>query len=221
MGFDPITAGVLGVGASLIGGKKASVSTTDPKKQIEPEPQYEYDMRQGLTANANNLLNSGMSMQNIVSQVMPSLAKQTFATQQGLANGQLPQAYQTNFENGIRSGVQNTVGGIVNNLARRGIGMNGTSFTNQLNSVNQAVADAGAKNFNASMSTASGLAAAPMNTASSLSQLGMQQLQVPYNLYGTWRNSRYGNQGQTVVNPGSSPPLAGLGGQLLGSALGL
>jgi hypothetical protein len=225
---DPITQGVLGVGMSLIGGDSPSVSQTDPNTQIAPEPQYESDMRQGLTSNAMKLLSSGMSLQDIVSSLtgqIPGLTNQTILKQQSLASGQLPLSYQTNFEKGISSGVQNTVGNIVNGLARRGVGLNGTSFTNQLNSVNQSVANAAAQSFNTSMNTASNLAAQPLNTSlssgSSLSQMGLNMLQAPYNLYNTWRNTRYGNKADTIVDPGSSPPLAGVGSALLKGAFGV
>jgi len=224
MGFDPITMAVLGVGASLIGGEDPSVTQTDPTKQIEAEPTYEKTMREGLTNNAMQLLDSGMNLQNIASGVsnqLPAMLNQTLASQQGLMNGQLPAAFQTNFENGIRSGVQNTVGNIANNLSQRGIGLNGTSFTNQMNSVNQSVADAAAKNFSSNVGILGGMANNGLNsalgTASSLSQMGSNALQVPYNLYGSWRNSRYGNKAETIVDQGSAPPLAGVGSALLKS----
>jgi hypothetical protein len=205
----------MGFVKDLLFGKKPSVSYPNPANQIEPEPDYEAELRKILTGNAGDALNYGNQYQTMNFGLLSSLPKllgKTAMSYDNLMAGHLPTEFQTNFENGIRSGVQTTVGNIANNLVNRGVGLNGTSFTNNLNSVNQAVADASAKNFSGNIGLLSGIAGqgldSYMNAANTMGNAVNNTYQYPYNLYSLWRQSRYNNRAEPVVDQGS-PGLFG------------
>lgn len=75
--------------------------------------------------------------------------------QQGLGNltqGQLPQAYTDNMTAAVQSGVQNSVGNLLNNMGNRGV-IN-SSVTNQgMNDISQNVANTMANQFNNNIQT--------------------------------------------------------------------
>lgn len=74
-----------------------------------------------------------------------------------LANGQLPQAYTDNMTQAIQSGVQNSVGNLLNTMGNNGV-IN-SSVTNQgMNDINKNVANTMAQNFTNNIQTVGGLA---------------------------------------------------------------
>lgn len=74
-----------------------------------------------------------------------------------LANGQLPQAYTDNMTQAIQSGVQNSVGNLLNTMGNNGV-IN-SSVTNQgMNDISKNVANTMAQNFNNNIQTVGGLA---------------------------------------------------------------
>lgn len=85
--------------------------------------------------------------------------KQTIAAQQGVAGltqGQLPAAYQQNMENSIKSGVQNTVGSTVADLAGRGV-LSSSVANNALANINTAAANTMAEQYQNNIGTLNGL----------------------------------------------------------------
>ncbi len=74
-----------------------------------------------------------------------------------LANGELPQAYTDNMTQAVQSGVQNSVGSLLNNMGNKGI-IN-SSVTNQgLNDISQNVANTMANNYTNNIQTLGSLA---------------------------------------------------------------
>ncbi len=203
MGFNLLT-GLLGLGTSLLGGKESSVSYTDPENLISPESGYETNMRTSLTDIAKQILGSG----NIGGTYNTALS-----TYGNLMNGILPSSYNENFQKSIAGDVSNTVGNTIAQYGRSGIG-GSTYMQDALSDIGQKVIDASAKNYNTGLSTMGNLASGAISGASSA-------LQPAQNLYNLWRVTRYGNKADTVVDQGSSPPLASLGSSLLTKAFGL
>ena len=84
---------------------------------------------------------------------------QIAAAQQGigqLTNGQLPQAYTDNMTQAIQSGVQNSVGNLLNTMGNNGV-IN-SSVTNQgMNDISKNVANTMANQFNNNIQTLGGL----------------------------------------------------------------
>ena len=69
--------------------------------------------------------------------------------QQGLGqltNGQLPQAYTDNMTAAVQSGVQNSVGNLLNNMANKGV-VNSSVMTQGMNDISKNVADTMANKF--------------------------------------------------------------------------
>lgn len=97
-----------------------------------------------------------------------------------LVNGQLPNTYQQNMEDSIRSGVQNTMGNALNSLASRGV-LN-SSVTNQaMNDISKNVSDTMAQNYGNNVQLLSGLgqqqianATAPIATMASAQEAAQQ-----------------------------------------------
>lgn len=73
-----------------------------------------------------------------------------------LANGELPAAYQANMEAAIKSGVENTVGNIVNSLGSRGV-LNSSVTNTALQGVNDSVANTMAQNYTNNIGVLNGL----------------------------------------------------------------
>ena len=98
----------------------------------------------------------------------------------GLANGQLPDAYVQNMTDAVNSGVQNTVGNALNSLASRGV-LN-SSVTNQaMNDISKNVSNAMAENYGNNVQLVSGLgqqqianATAPIATMASAQEAAQQ-----------------------------------------------
>lgn len=87
-----------------------------------------------------------------------------------LTNGQLPAEYQRNMEDSIRSGVQNTMGNAINNLASRGV-LNSSVTNTAMNDISKNVSDSMAQQYGNNVQLLSGLgqqqvsnASAPMTT---------------------------------------------------------
>ena len=84
---------------------------------------------------------------------------QVTQAQQGVANltnGQLPAEYQANMEAAIKSGVENTVGNMVNSLGARGV-LNSSVTNTALQGVNDSVANTMAQNFTNNIGVLNGL----------------------------------------------------------------
>lgn len=70
-------------------------------------------------------------------------AQQGFA---GLAQGKLPAEYQANMENSIRSGVESTMGSLVNNLGARGV-LNSSVTNTAMNDISKNASDTMAQQY--------------------------------------------------------------------------
>lgn len=97
-----------------------------------------------------------------------------------LQQGILPSQYQQNFEQGIQSSVDNTVGSTLNSLGNRGV-LNSSVTNAALNDIEKNVATAAAQNYQNSIATQSQLAQQGVNnatagiTASTAAQEAAQQ----------------------------------------------
>ena len=74
----------------------------------------------------------------------------------GLINGELPQAYQDNMAASVQSGVQNSVGNMINGLGSRGI-LNSSVTQKGLNDIDKNVSDTMAQQYSNNINTLSGL----------------------------------------------------------------
>lgn len=74
----------------------------------------------------------------------------------GLTQGQLPAEYQANMEAAIKSGVENTVGSMVNNLGARGV-LNSSVTDKAIQGINDSVANTMAQNFTNNIGVLNGL----------------------------------------------------------------
>lgn len=74
-----------------------------------------------------------------------------------LANGQLPQAYTDNMTQAIQSGVQNSVGNLLNTMGNNGV-INSSVMNQGVNDINKNVANTMAQNFTNNIQTVGGLA---------------------------------------------------------------
>lgn len=103
----------------------------------------------------DNLWNSFADMQYDFDAANKNAQQQISNAQQGLGSltqGQLPQAYTDNMTAAVQSGVQNSVGNLLNNMGNKGI-IN-SSVTNQgMNDISQNVANTMANQFNNNIQT--------------------------------------------------------------------
>jgi hypothetical protein len=74
----------------------------------------------------------------------------------GLTQGQLPAEYQANMEAAIKSGVENTVGSMVNSLGARGV-LNSSVTDKAIQGINDSVANTMAQNFTNNIGVLNGL----------------------------------------------------------------
>ena len=84
-------------------------------------------------------------------------ANKANATLGQLQNGVLPSQYQTNMENAIRSGLQNTMGQTLNSLGNRGV-LNSSVTTSAMNDISKNAADTVAQQYQNNIQTVGGLA---------------------------------------------------------------
>lgn len=78
-------------------------------------------------------------------------------TLEQLANGRLPQAYTDNMTHAIQSGVQNSVGNLLNTMGNNGV-INSSVMNQGMNDINKNVANTMAQNFTNNIQTVGGLA---------------------------------------------------------------
>lgn len=84
----------------------------------------------------------------------------------GLTNGQLPAAYQQNMENSIRSGLNNTMGTALNNLASNGV-LNSSVTGQTMNDISKNASNALANSYQSNISTLGNLYNNQINNATS------------------------------------------------------
>ena len=84
-------------------------------------------------------------------------ANKANATLWQLQQGVLPSQYQTNMENAIRSGLQNTMGQTLNSLGNRGV-LNSSVTTSAMNDISKNAADTVAQQYQNNIQTVGGLA---------------------------------------------------------------
>jgi hypothetical protein len=158
----------------LHGGSKGGSTTVESYKPTDEEKRLqkmEADYSEAVAPNAlylNNkakdLLTNSIGETQVDYNALNNTAQNQIANSQsgvqGLINGELPSAYQTNMENSIKSGVTNSVGNLLNSAGSRGV-------------LNSSVTNAGLKDIDDSAATA--MTNAYNNNISTLSQLYGQQ----------------------------------------------
>lgn len=78
------------------------------------------------------------------------------AQTKALMNGELPSAYNENFQKSMESDLTNTYGNTISDLARRGI-LNSSTANTSFGNISKSVADASAKNYQSSIAQLSSL----------------------------------------------------------------
>lgn len=165
-----------------------------------------------------------------------------------LASGQLPQAYLDNMQKSIQSGVENSVGQVVNNLGQRGV-LNSSVTTKAVDDISKNVANTMAQQYQNNIGLLSGLygqqAGNTLNGASALSGLYGQQIdsanagttaagiaqegaQAPamnlwnasLGLNGSTNSALSAAAGKGTTNSSQTTKTSGGGGGLLGGFLG-
>ena len=193
---DPIVGGVLGLAGTMLGGEDPSVSYGDPSKRIMPETDYEANLRQKLTDIALNNITKA-----------PGLIDAATQRQIDLMSGKIPDTFGQAFQKAIYEDVGNTLGTQIRNLGQRGV-LNSSVMSDAVTGIGKDINTQSAKNYQTNLALLGNLNAGASNMA-------QQLMAQPTNLYNMWRTSRFGVQGTPITDPGSAPPFAGLGSELL------
>ena len=139
---------------------------------------------QGGTTQANGALGAA-------SGVIGQSAAAANGTLAALANGQLPQQYQANMENSIRSAIQNTMGKSLSNLGNRGI-LNSSVTTGAMNDIQRNAADEVARQYQSNINQVAGLTqqqnANAGQAANAMANMAQQQLMNTNTLAGNLGN---------------------------------
>jgi hypothetical protein len=163
------------------GGSTTNVQTYTPTEQEIGLQQQALDYSKAVSPNALNLntLASGLINQNYGTVAAnyggltdEALAQNQAAYQglQGLSQGELPSAYLNNMSSAIKSGVQNTVGNTLNNLANRGV-LNSSVTSDAMNEIGRNVSDTMAGMFNQNVNQLGGVYESMINNAGNPLQL--------------------------------------------------
>ena len=153
----------------------------------------------------NNSLNQVKSGQNLTSQ---------------LTQGQLPTAYTDNMTNAIKTGVNNTVGSVINSLGNRGV-LNSSVTNKAMNDIEKNVSDTMAQQYSNNIGQLAGLANQQIGTATA-----------GYNPYSTLAGLSQGQENTFINSPvgalrgsgttnSKSNDGSSLGGNILNAGLGL
>ena len=191
-----------GIGKALFGsGDHTEVMS--PSQFIQPPSAQEiallnllFPQAQQMGQMANDVLNQEQGM---LTGILPQL--------QNISQGNLPAP----FKHAVNSIFSQQLGGILNNLAQRGV-IN-SSVTQ--NAIRDAMTRASDLQVNY-LPTALNLTTAPLNL---LNTYRTDLLGFPANLYGSMMSARYRVPGQVIVHRGS-PGLLGVFGSALGQGLG-
>lgn len=151
--------------------KKGSSSTTvqayQPTEQEIRLQKYAADYAQATFPNAlwlntvarNVLQDSLGTIQVDYNQLAQQATQQAQAAQQGVAGltqGVLPSAYQQNMEASLMSGVNNTVGSAINDLAQRGV-LNSSVTNKTMSDISKNVSDTMAEQYSNNIGVLNGL----------------------------------------------------------------
>lgn len=128
----------------------------------------------------NNAANATSSANNDISTAGGTLG--------GLANGQLPNAYQSAMENSISSALNNTIGNAVNSLGNRGV-LNSSVTSSALNDIQKNAADSVAQQYNNNISNVANLT----NQQANLSQQQLANTQSQANTAQNIAQQQYSN----------------------------
>ena len=122
----------------------------------------------------NNSLNQVQSGQNLTSQ---------------LTQGKLPTAYTDNMTNAIKTGVNNTVGSVINSLGNRGV-LNSSVTNKAMNDIEKNVSDTMAQQYSNNIGQLAGLANQQIGTATA-----------GYNPYNTLAGLSQGQENTFINSP--------------------
>lgn len=125
----------------------------------------------------SNSLNQIQSGQNLTSQ---------------LTQGQLPTAYTDNMTNAIKTGVNNTVGSVINSLGNRGV-LNSSVTNKAMNDIEKNVSDTMAQQYSNNIGQLAGLANQQIGTATA-----------GYNPYNTLAGLVQGQENTFINSPVSA-----------------
>lgn len=182
---------------------------------------------------AKNLLQDSLgTIQVDYNKLLGNAQQQIGNAQQGVADltqGKLPTAYQENMENSIKSGVENTMGNLLNSMGSRGI-LNSSVTNTAMNDISKNVSDTMAQQYQNNIGTLNGLygqqaglagqqitTAAGAQEAAQSPALNLWNASLGLNSGGTLGAlSVMGNQGTTTTTQKTSGG-GGLFGGLVGS----
>ena len=149
------------------GGSSSTTTTYKPSPEESALMQQALKFQQAIYPNAiklndvagNLLYNSLGDTQVDYTQLMNNALSQIQAGQTGisnLANGVIPESYQTAMENSIKSGVENSMGNLLSDLGARGV-VNSSVMDTGLKGISDSAANTMAQNWNNTVSQLSGL----------------------------------------------------------------
>lgn len=135
--------------------------------QINKANQSNMDLANSLTS---KITQTGKVNQDLINEAQ-RLNTLTMNNNQNLSNGILPQAFQNNMEQSIKSGLTNTIGNYMNNAAANGV-LNSSVTTSSMNDIQKNVADTMAQQYQSNLNLLSGLNNS--NSQQSLANIGLR-----------------------------------------------
>lgn len=225
------------------GGSSSTTTTYKPSPEESALMQQALKFQQAIYPNAiklndvagNLLYNSLGDTQVDYTQLMNNALSQIQAGQTGisnLANGVIPESYQTAMEDSIKSGVENSMGNLLGDLGARGV-VNSSVMDTGLKGISDSVANTMAQNWNNTVSQLSGLygqqidaAGQPIANASAAQEAAQQPALNLWNAslgLGTASNgalSAIGGKG-TSTSSQKNPSSGGLFGGILSGIGGI
>lgn len=183
-----------------------------------------------LNESAGNLLwDSFGDVQADYSSLNKQAQEQIAQAQQGvsnLINGELPQAYQDNMAASVQSGVQNSVGNMINGLGGRGV-LNSSVTQKGMNDIEKNVSDTMAQQYNNNIATLSGLygqqvsnATQPLTTTAAAQEAAQQPALNLWNASLGLNSAGTGTLSSIAGKYGTTTTSQNSGGSSLGSILG-
>ena len=173
-------------------GSADTVEMTDPAKKVAAEGTFDPNE----AANRMYMQNRLYSMPDNRQQ----LGQQYSGQMSGLMNGQIPMAYQQNFDNSMARSTNSTLGSALQGLAGRGI-LNSSVAADSFGGIGRGIAEASAKNYQNNIGQLQELYRNNYNT-----QYGqtMDNLSMADRFYQDSANRRFAVQADSVVKPGQT-----------------
>ena len=216
---------LFGGGGGKGGGGGSSSSSYEPSEQELQIMNYMAKNAEQAQTGMDSLLgqfNTGVqsdTFKNLLSNSLNQIQSGQNLTSQ-LTQGQLPTAYTDNMTNAIKTGVNNTVGSVINSLGNRGV-LNSSVTNKAMNDIEKNVSDTMAQQYSNNIGQLAGLANQQIGAATA-----------GYNPYSTLAGLSQGQENTFINSPvgalrgsgttnSKSNDGSSLGGNILNAGLGL